>query len=37
MRDTFKLIRLGSAKALTRDGSGTLYPEVFQPNEWNGI
>ena len=37
MRDSFKLICLGSAKRLTRDGSGSLFPEVTQPDKWNGI
>lgn len=37
MRDTFNLIRLGSAKSLTRNGSGDLFPEVAQPDRYNGI
>jgi hypothetical protein len=37
MRDSFKLICVGSAKALTQDGSGILVPEVFQPDAYSGI
>jgi hypothetical protein len=37
MRDSFKLIRVGSAKRLTQDGSGILVPEVVQPERYNGI
>lgn len=33
---TFNLIRLGEASTLTHDGSGTLLPEMFAPDRYNG-
>lgn len=33
---TFNLIRLGGASILTQDGSGTLLPEMFAPDRYNG-
>jgi len=32
----FNLIRLGGAATLTQDGSGTLLPEMFAPDRYNG-
>jgi hypothetical protein len=33
---TFKLIALGAASSLTRDGSGILLPEMFAPDRYDG-
>lgn len=37
MRDSFKLICVGSAKALTQNGTGILVPESPEPDLYNGI